>query len=59
MVICHYSTASVFGWLPRGEWDGLIDEVRICDYSLSQDEILQLVCTEPVLGDLMVTGFTY
>jgi len=38
-------------WLRR-DWDGLIDEVRIYDYALSQDEVLRLVCTEPVPGDL-------
>jgi regulation of enolase protein 1 (concanavalin A-like superfamily) len=36
---------------PRA-WDGLIDEVRIYDYALSADEIVELLCVDPPPGDL-------
>jgi hypothetical protein len=38
--------------LSSGEWDGLIDDVRIYNYALDGDEILQLIPAEPPRGDL-------
>jgi hypothetical protein len=35
-----------------GAWDGLIDDVRIYDYALSADEIVELLCVDPPSGDL-------
>jgi hypothetical protein len=40
------------GSFSSGEWDGLIDEVRIYDYALSADEIIKLLCINPPPGDL-------
>jgi hypothetical protein len=40
------------GGLSPGAWDGLIDEVRIYDYALSTDEIIELLCVDPPPGDL-------
>jgi len=40
------------GSFSNGAWDGLIDEVRIYDYALSADEIIELLCVDPPLSDL-------
>jgi hypothetical protein len=40
------------GSFSSGAWDGLIDEVRIYDYALSADEIVELLCVDPPSGDL-------
>jgi hypothetical protein len=33
-------------------WNGLIDDVRVYNYGLSPEEVLQLLCTQPPRGDL-------
>ncbi|UCG56514.1 MAG: hypothetical protein JSU70_16825 [Phycisphaerales bacterium] len=40
------------GGLSSGEWDGLIDDVRIYNYPLDADEILKRISVEPPRGDL-------
>jgi hypothetical protein len=37
---------------PGQFWHGSIDDVRVYDYALSADEIMQLVCTDPPPGDV-------
>ena len=38
--------------IPDRLYGGMIDDVRIYNYALTDDEILYLSCTEPIKGDI-------